>query len=132
MKYNYNTPEMAVKSLEKAYTIEDLDGVFESKDFKAEAFLMLKRQGKPFDPYDIEQLKEMEDLVKLTLLKGLEENGYPDFAGSHIELSDLTPFIENIYVANEKIIYSNETLYFNKVYLSFNNEQWKVAMVEVG
>jgi hypothetical protein len=129
MEYNYSTPILAIKSLEQAYTNQDLDAIFKSKDFRTEAFIILEERGSPFSANDEKQLDEMENLLKIELLRNLQENGFPDFTNSIIEISDLSFIKKNIYLLDEKIINPDGSEYLYKVYMTLTNKEWKVVSV---
>ena len=130
MRYKYDTPLHAIESLEKAYNNEDLEGIMNSKDFKTEAFMMLKSLGPPYNPCDDELLIETEKLLKLGLIESIQENGYPDFTNIKIELTEIQHIKNNIYFTTEKIIYPDSSFFENKIYLTLNNGTWKVATIE--
>lgn len=127
MEYKYNTPEEAIISLEKAYSKKDLDKVMSSKDFATEARLILEQKS-----YKITTkiVNEVANLLELSLIKNLEDNGYPNFDAARREFSELSKLKDNIFFLEERIFYPDNTCHINKVYLSNNDNLWKVAMIE--
>lgn len=127
MKYTYNSAEEAILSLENAYSNKDLENVILSKDFDTEAILIL--ESKSFD-ITSEIVSEVANLLKLSLVKSLQENGYPNFDSARREFSELNNLKSNIFFLEERIFYPDNTCHINKVFLSNNDNLWKVAMVE--
>lgn len=130
MNYSYNTPEEAITSLESAYTNNDLEGVFNSKDFIEEAKMILEQATSEFDSNDLELVDATAELLQLRLTLSIQENGFPDFSHLETELYGLQKVNEIIYVINEKIIYPDATIYETRIFLSYKNGIWKVATVE--
>lgn len=129
MSYNYNLPQEAIHSLEQAYRNKDIQGIVDSKDFIEEAKLVLE-QTKINDEYDKDMLTETAKLLKLSLIKSIQEHGFPNFINLETEVYGLQKFRNNIYVVNEKIIYSDGDIYETRIFLSVNNDIWKVVLVE--
>lgn len=130
MEYNYKTPEEAIISLEKAYSNNDLDAVIASKDFEAEALLMLEQASYNYDLSDKELIKETAKLLEQGLIKSLNDNGFPNFDDLEREFSPLERFRDNIYVIDEKIIYSDNTSYVNRIYVINRENEWKVVTID--
>ncbi|TRW22375.1 hypothetical protein FMM05_17875 [Flavobacterium zepuense] len=127
--YNYDTPENAILSLEKAYSDKDLENVLNSKDFKTEAKLILE-QSNFKDDISAELIDETARLGKLLLIKALQENGFPDFSNLKCEFYNLQRFRDNIYVIEEKITYPDDSVHTTRIFLTVTDDVWKVAVVE--
>lgn len=128
MIYSYNSPVEAIVSLETAYTEKSLEAVLASKDFKAEALIILQQSGN----YDVSDQKLIDETIKLlefSLVKSLEENGFPNFNNVRREFSELDQVDDTLYVIEERLFYPNNELYINKIFLSCKDSVWKVAMV---
>lgn len=130
MIYNYNTPQDAVISLETAYTYKDDEAILQSKDFRAEALLILKQANYNYDLNDSELVNETAELLKLSLIKNLQENGYPNFDSVKRNFSDIAEVEKNLYTIIEEIIFPDSVKYINKIYLTCKNNLWKVASIE--
>ena len=130
MKYRYKTPEEAIISLENAYSNKDFEAVVASKDFETEAIFMLEQATYAYDLTDKKLVQETAELLKVSLIKSLEENGFPSFENVEREFSDLQKYRDNIYILNEKIIYSDNTFYVNKIYVINLEHEWKVVTIE--
>jgi thiamine kinase-like enzyme len=130
MNYNYNSPTEAIISLENAYTNKDLDGIITSKDFIAEAKLILKDASYNYDINDTKIVNETAELLKTALVQSLNENGFPSFKDVKRTFSELKELNDNIYFIEEKLSFPSNLNYTNKIYLSNNKEVWKVAMIE--
>ena len=130
MIYSYNSPIEAIVSLETAYTEKSLEAVLASKDFKAEAFLILQQSDYNYDVLDQKLIEETIKLLELSLIKSLNENGFPSFHNVRREFSDLEQINDNLYSIEERLFYPNNELYSNKIFLSCKDSVWKVAMIE--
>lgn len=130
MNYTYSTPQEAILSLEKAYSNNDLNAIIASKDFETEAKLMLEQTTYSYDLKDEEIIKETAKLLQLGLIKSLKENGFPNFNNLKTEFSEALKFRENIYVLNEKITYPDGTVYSNRIFVSKNDNLWRVVLIE--
>ena len=114
-----------------AYTENDLHAIIASKNFRAEAKLVLeKNEGDSYDPDDKELIAETAALLELALVTQLEKNGFPDFTGVRREFSNLYHIEGDLHAIKEELIYPDETFFVNKIFLTVNNGIWKVAMVE--
>lgn len=130
MNYNYDTPQNAIFSLESAYNNKDIEGIINSKDFIAEAKIILENASCEYDLSENELISETAELLKLTLIKWLQENGFPDFTDATVEFSDISETDSNLFYLNEKITYPDGTFYYNKIFLTFDGIEWKVATIE--
>lgn len=127
MKYNYNTPEEAILSLEKAYSNKDLENIIASKDFETEAKIILHRSDITLTN---ETINETAELLKLSLIEHLQSNGYPSFGDVKREFSDLSEIDHNLYFLDETLHYDNGESYKNKVFLTVVDDKWKIVMTE--
>ena len=130
MDYKYNTPENAVISLEKAYSLKDLKNIIASKNFKAEAKILLQRAKYNYDLNDNKLIEETAKLLELELIKNLQENGYPNFDGAIRDFSKIEMEEGDLYSFYEKITYPDSTNFVNKIFLTNVSNIWKVAMIE--
>ena len=128
--YSYTTPEEAIKSLETAYTNNDLAAIINSKDFICEAKFILESAAIEYDLDDDEIVLETAKLAELSLILSLQKNGYPDFTDLKSEIYDLQRFRENIYFVNERISYPDGFVYVTRIFLTLKNDVWKVALIE--
>lgn len=76
---NLDTPEGALTALEEAYAAGDLEKAMACKDFEEEAKLMLQKLGKAAENTEI--LTQTSELLKLSFLKSIQEQGFPNFKG---------------------------------------------------
>ncbi|WP_268849234.1 hypothetical protein [Flavobacterium aestivum] len=127
MEYNYNTPEEAIISLEKAYSNKDLENIIASKDFETEAKIILHRSNIALTK---EAIKETAELLELSLIDHLQSNGYPNFEDVKRKFSDLREIENNLYFLYETLHYDDGESYKNKIFLTLINNKWRVAMTE--
>ncbi|QQT46080.1 Uncharacterised protein [Sphingobacterium multivorum] len=130
MEYTYKTPEEAIISLELAYTNQDLEAIMSSKDFVAESLILLERATYDYDTSDTSIVEETAELLKLSLIQHLQENGFPNFENAKREFTEIHHLKDNIYYLEEILLYPDNTSFKNKVYLSNNDGLWKIVMIE--
>jgi NifB/MoaA-like Fe-S oxidoreductase len=127
MKIDLNTPEKAIISLETAYTDKDLSTILIIKDFESEAKIILKRTNNPISN---EIIREVAELLKLSLIDNVNKNGFPSFENVTRVLTNLKHYDEKIYLIEEKLTYSDGVEFMNKLYLTKNDKLWKVSLTE--
>ncbi len=125
VEYDYTTPKDAVLSLEKAYSKCDLNGIMAAKDFSYEAELVLLQAGKKINQ---ELINETAELLKLSLIKHIQDNGFPSFENSTKEFTEVEKIRKDLFQLEESILYENGEKYVNKIYLSLKEGFWKVVM----
>jgi len=130
MEYTYKTPEEAIISLKLAYTNQDLEAIMSSKDFVAESLILLERATYDYDTSDTSIVEETAELLKLSLIQHLQENGFPNFENIKREFTEIQHLKDNIYHLEETLLYPENTSFKNKVYLSNTNGLWKIVMIE--
>ncbi len=129
MIYTYNSPIEAIVSLETAYSKQSLEAVLTSKDFKVEAQLILQQSAYDYDDFDQNLVEETSKLLELSLIKSLNENGFPNFQNVRREFSDVEQINDTLYSIEERLFYPNNEVYINKIFLSYKDSVWKVAMI---
>lgn len=127
MNYNYDTPEQAIISLENAYSEMDIVNVIASKDFKAEAKIILQRNDIVLNE---DTITETAKLLELSLIENIQNNGFPDFTNVNRQFSEIKEINDNLYFLEETLIYQNGETYNNIVFLTVKDKGWKVAMTE--
>lgn len=125
-KYDYTTPESSIRSLELAFDNEDISQVLLSKDFRTEAILVLKEASIPMSE---EIIMETSEALQLSLIKHIQENGFPYFGNIERSFSKLEKIDFSLFKIIERIDNNGHTTE-NDVYLSFKDNLWKVAMVQ--
>lgn len=127
MNYNYNTPEQAILSLERAYSNKDLKNIIASKDFETEAKLILNKNSMPLSK---EIILELAEILKLSLIENLQTEGFPNFESVKRDFSQLEEIDRNLFIINETLNYSKEEIYINKIFLSKKDDKWRVVMTD--
>lgn len=130
MKYSYKTPEEAIISLENAYSNNDISAIIASKDFETEALLFLEQASYDYDLTDEVLIKETAKLLEVNLIQSLVENGFPNFNNLERVFFNLQKFRGNIYVIEERIIYSDGTFHNNRIFIINKNDEWKVVTAD--
>jgi len=127
MNYNYNTPEQAIISLENAFSNKDILNVVASKNFKAEAKIVLQRTNVELDEETIDLTAK---LLELSLVEYILNNGFPDFSMVKRQFSELSEIDDDLYFIEETLIYEDGKTYSNIIFLTVEDNKWKVAMNE--
>ena len=127
MNYNYDTPEQAIISLEHAYSEMDIVNVIASKDFKAEAKIILQRNDIVLTE---DTITETAKLLELSLIENIQNNNFPDFTNVNRQFSEIREINDNLYFLEETLIYENGETYSNIVFLTVKDKRWKVVMTE--
>ena len=127
MIYNYNTPEQAIISLENAFSNKDIVNVVASKNFEAEAKIVLQRTNVELDQETIDLTAK---LLELSLVEYILNNGFPDFSMVKRQFSELSEIDNDLYSIEETLIYEDGKTYSNIIFLTVEDNKWKVAMNE--
>lgn len=72
-----STPEGAIVKIEQAFNENNIEKAIACKDFNKEAELMLAKMGK--DGLENEMIEKTAELLKLSFIKSLQDNGIPKF-----------------------------------------------------
>ena len=126
-EYDYSTAEKAISSLELAYDNEDLSQVLISKDFETEAKLILKDANLNISE---EIVRETAEALRLSLIKNLQENGYPYFGNVNKSLSEVEKINSSLYKLRETLVNEGGRTSIYDVYLSYDGSLWKVVIIE--
>lgn len=127
MFYNYDTPEQAIISLENAFSKKDIVNVVASKNFEAEAKIVLQRTNVELDEETIDLTAK---LLELSLVEYILNNGFPDFSMVKRQFSELSEIDNDLYFIEETLIYEDGKTYSNIIFLTVEDNKWKVAMNE--
>lgn len=125
--YNYDTPEDAIVSLETAFSKKDIVNAIASKDFEAEAKIVLRRTNVEINEETVDLTAK---LLELSLVEYILNNGFPDFSMVKRQFSELSEIDNHLFFIEEILIYENGETFSNIVFLTYENEKWKVAMTE--
>lgn len=74
---DFNTPEGAILSLEKAYNDQNLDAALACKDFYEEAKMMLSKLSIETDE---EMIANTAEVLELSFINHIQEHGFPNFS----------------------------------------------------
>ncbi|HHC81206.1 MAG TPA: DUF2314 domain-containing protein [Flavobacteriia bacterium] len=120
---NFETPEGAILSIEDAYDNKDLEKAINCKNFKKEAELMLKSTVKI--DIDNELIEKTAEVLKLSFIKSIQENGFPSFKG--VKRVFNRNFISPEHcVITEICIYPNGNKSSQKLNTYKTDNNWKV------
>lgn len=127
MIYSYDTPEQAIISLENAFSKKDIVNVVASKNFEAEAKIVLQRTNVEINEETIDLTAK---LLELSLVEYILNNGFPDFSMVKRQFSELSEIDNDLYFIEETLIYEDGKTYSNIIFLTVEDNKWKVAMNE--
>jgi hypothetical protein len=127
MNYSYDTPEQAIISLENAFSKKDIVNVVASKNFEAEAKIVLQRTNVELNEETIDLTAK---LLELSLVEYILNNGFPDFSMVKRQFSELSEIDNDLYSIEETLIYEDGKTYSNIIFLTVEGNKWKVAMNE--
>jgi hypothetical protein len=130
VRYKYDTPENAIISLENAFCNKDLVNILLSKDFLTEAKILLRQASSEYDLNDETIIFETAELLKLSLIQYIQENGFPNFNNVVREFSEMKEIEPNLFSIIEVLNYPNADKFTNTIYLSKLNNDWKVVMID--
>ncbi len=125
---NFETPEGAILSIEEAYNDGDLDKVIECKDFIEEAKLMLKKIGKFVDEEEV--IKASAEALRLSFIKGVQENGLPNFKKIKRAFPKREKVSDNHYIITEVCIYPDGQKSIQRLNTYKTEKGWKVLNLE--
>ena len=124
---NYETPEGALLSLEKAYDNDDLEAAINAKSFNKEAEFMLKKRV-DFE-IDDDLIKQTAEVLELGFIKEMKENGMPKF--TNIRRAFKRQMISDEHcIVTEICVYPDGGKSIQKLSTYKVNNQWKVVALE--
>jgi len=103
---DYDTPEMAIRTLEKIYAEKNIEKVLEARDFEAEAKFMIQKMN-PKLSNDMEVMKKIADLLLLGTRQEIE-SGFPDFTNLKCTLHDKKTLDSEVVQFNEVCIFPHQ------------------------
>lgn len=118
------TPEGAIVKIEEAYDNDNLDAAIECKDFTKEAELMLERMAK--QEFGSELVDKTAELLKLSFIKSLQENGMPKFKGVVRAFPFREKISENHIIITEVCYYPDGTHSVQRLNTFKSDSGWKV------
>jgi len=119
----YDTPEQAIKTLEKAYAEQKMDKALEARDFEAEAKLMVLNL-KPELASEPEVLRQTAEVLMLGT-KQEYSTGLPNFSGLKCTLSEKTKIEHDVIRFNEICIFPDNNTSEQLVYAYKGNKGWR-------
>jgi len=122
-KTNLETPEGAILSLEKAFNNKDINAALEFKDFYEEARMMLSAIN-----MDINQeiISETAEVLKLSFISNIEQNGFPDFSKLQNAFPDREKIDNTHWIITEVCWYPDGSKSIQKLNVFKSPEGWLV------
>ncbi len=125
---NLDTPEGAILKLENAYDQRNLEIAISCKDFDEEAKMMLKKLGKIESDHEI--VKKTAEVLKLSFLKSLQENGLPSFKGVKRAFPKREKVSDQHYIITEVCFFPDGSKSVQKLNTYKTETGWKVLSPE--
>ncbi len=120
---DFTTPEGAILSIEEAYNNNDLAKAISCKNFRKEAELMLGNMANI--PIDDEIIAKTAEVIELSFVQHMQENGMPDFSG--VKSAFKREFIsEDHCLVTEYCTFPDGRRTLDKVNTYRENGEWKV------
>lgn len=121
---NDSTPEGAIVKIETAYDNNNIEAALACKDFGQEAKLMLAKLGT--DKLGPELIDKTAEVLKLSFLKSLQDNGMPNFAGVKRAFPKREKISENHIIITEICYYPDGNHSVQRLNTFKGNDGWKV------
>lgn len=122
-KPNFDTPEGAILAIENAYRKEDLDAVLACKDFVSEATNMLAKRNLP---HDEETVNGLAEVLELSMIKGIEDYGFPNFNGVTSAFPTREKITDQHWIITEVCWYADGGKSVQKINVAHTANGWKV------
>lgn len=121
---NDATPEGAIVKIETAYDANSIHDVLACKDFPLEAKLMLAKLGT--DKLNPELIEKTAEVLRLSFLKSLQDNGMPKFSGVIRAFPKREKISENHLIITEVCYYPDGSNSVQRMNTYNTNDGWKV------
>lgn len=124
-----STPEGAIIKIENAYNQDNVEEAINCKDFIIEAELMLKKKTKVDSPPK-NLIDSTAELLKLSFIKSLQENGIPKFHGIKRAFTNREKISADHMLITSVAIYPDGKKYAQKINVIKKDNSWKVLAPE--
>jgi len=125
--HDFSTPEGAILCLEDAYDEHDIEKAISCKNFYEEAKLLLKKMNDRFNSPEI--VEATAEVLRLSFIKNLEENGFPVFHNLQRAFPERTKVTEDLYIITEYCIFPDGGKSRQQLYTFRDEDGWKVLNV---
>jgi hypothetical protein len=120
------TPEDAVRALERAYTDRNEDAAAAVKDFLEEARFMLKNIN-PQLASDAEILRQTADVLELSFRSELRTKGFPDFTNLKTSLIDKEEISSRLVKLTEQCIFPDGGKSIQDLFVVRSDRGWRLV-----
>ncbi len=131
---NFDSPEMAIVSIENAYKTKDKGKILLCNDFDLEAKFISPDEarqmpaGKEMKQEDLDNVRKMNvRLCKLKFLNDLKD-GIPEWNGVKARITDVRKITEDLVVVSEDISGFGQSIQSEMFVGRDGNGKWKVLM----
>lgn len=119
-----STPEGAIVKIEHAFNENNIEKAVQCKDFNKEAELMLSKLGDA--TIDSELLQKTAEVLKLSFIKSLQDNGIPKFNNVKQAFPKREKISENHVIVTEVLYHHDGNSSTQRLNTYKTNEGWKV------
>ena len=126
--HDFSTPEGAILCLEDAYDEQDIHRAVACKNFVEEARMLLEKMNDTLNNEEI--LQTTADVLRLSFIKSLENEGFPIFTGINRAYPQREKISQNLFLITEVCIFPDGGRSTQKIYTFRDDEGWKVLGTE--
>lgn len=126
-----DTPEDAVRSLERAYIRKDIDSAVAAKDFMEEARLMLQKLN-PELSKDPKMIKDTASVLELAFRKEMKTKGFPKFQNLKCDFIKKQELTSTLVKLTEECVFPDGGKSLEDVYVTKSSVGWRVVVVPEG
>ncbi len=119
-----STPEGAIVKIETAYGNNNIEEVMACKDFVQEAKMMLAKLGR--DKLNSELIDKTAEVVKLSFIKSLQDNGLPNFTDVKRAFPKREKVSENHMIITEVLYHPDGNNSMQRLNTFKSSDGWKV------
>lgn len=125
--HDFSTPEGAILCLEDAYDEQDIDKAVSCKNFLEESRMLLQKMDNRY--YDDEILESTAEVLKLSFIKNLTEEGFPVFKNLTRAFPVREKITEDLYLITEICTFPDGGISNQRIYTFKEDNEWKVLSI---
>ncbi len=125
---SHSSPEGAIVKIEKAFDEDNIEKAIDCKDFHKEAELMLAKMGS--EDLGEEVILQTAEVLKLSFIKSLQENGMPKFKGIKRAFPKREKISSNHMIITEVCYHPDGGKSIQRLNTYKSDNEWKVLNPE--
>jgi hypothetical protein len=122
----FDTPEDAVRALERAYIEKNPDAAVAAKDFVEEARLMLQKMD-PKLAHDAVVLKQTAEVLELSFRDELRKKGFPDFGKLQCSFVGKSEISDVLVKLTEQCVFSDGGKSVQDLFVVKRDLRWRIV-----